>query len=158
MQSRPLHVSFLGPETRIALFCGPGYWSHKEHIVQESLTPSSLKMWLCIRMLTGHMPPRCPYEVESGDISTSLLFASLLYTSCGSGHCTSESRYFVTAPFHLVSVACRLSLSCTQAQMWMQWTCVEWLHYTLHCLDWGSSGVKTPQRASHSQERKKLFR
>ena len=30
----------------LVYFCGPGYWSHKEHIVQESLAPSSLRMWL----------------------------------------------------------------------------------------------------------------
>ena len=43
------------------------------------------------------------------DATTFLLFVSLLYTSCWSGHSSSESRYCDTGPFHMFSVACRLT-------------------------------------------------
>ena len=114
-----------------------------------------------LHMLTVHILPRC------GNVT---LFSSLL--ACCTHHVgvvtallkagMVRSGSGISSCFCLVSLLVDLnSLPCTQAQTWMQWTCVGWLHYTLHCPDWGSLGavrVKIPQRAFHSQERKKLLR
>ena len=57
-----------------------------------------------LHMLTVHILPRC----KKWQCHSFLLFVSLLYTSCWSGHCTSESRYcmfwFTSSCFSLVSL------------------------------------------------------
>ena len=153
MQSHPLHVSLSW--TQGQGFCDPAYWRHKEHPQEDVI------IYTC-SLFIYHQ------DVKSGNVT---LFSSLL--ACCTHHVgvvtallkagTVCSGSGISSCFSLL--ACWLidlnSLPCTQAQTWMQWTCEGWPHYTLHCPDWGSLGavkVKIPQRAFHSQERKKLLR
>ena len=147
MQSHPLHVSLSW--TQGQGFCDPAYWRHKEHPQEDVI------IYTC-SLFIYHQ------DVKSGNVT---LFSSLL--ACCTHHvgvvtALLKAGTVCSGSFHLVS-ACWLidlnSLPCTQAQTWMQWTCEGWLHYTLHCPDWGQWRWRFPRRHStHALERKKLLR